>query len=469
MARPLESIVMRKCGVSYNEARQLGNTARVNLNLRKDIVWSKELEEECIRLHSVEKGIPFVPSQSQDRDDESVASSVTSRSSVSELNNDTASLLTAPRKHHGKWRPGHKAQLEEGDSLDGEPLDSPRNEKIVTLPAEMKSPATKKKKKKSSPSSSLKKKSLSSTNSPKPTRKKDKLKGSKSSSTMPTVAERRNSLPPPPLAMTDDEGTSSTEGSSINSISTFKDSKQSARSMTPRVEKPDTSKSGSRPSLVPAVVIRDAKGKEEARDTKPVRGLKGPMADYLKAYMEFWKKTAQPGAAPDDNVDIVMDRAALPASRRVDFGPLMNFIDTDSRGSEAGWTWPSWASFEESGSSLDNNPISVTRLPTQGGREAMKGRMVQIKMPNKARGTLDAAEGKKDTSAPRLPQRRWDPPKCPKRSVSLEELQDIVDFMGEGSLANVHLKRPDEARRACASPKQVPRQTQPHGQRVPQL
>lgn len=439
---------MRKCGVTYGEARQLGNTARENLGLRKDIVWSKELEEECLRLHSVGKGVPFVPAQSNDRDDESVASTVTSRSSVSELNNDTSSLLTAPRKHHGSWRPGAKSQDAE-DSLDGD--EPPCDEKIVTLPAEMAAAATTetKTKKKKKTSTTTKKKSAAS---PKP-KKKDKVSKSAKASTMPTVAERIDSLPPP-LTMTDDEGTSSTEGSSNNSVSTFKPFRDTGHSIRPKMKKVEESETTkSRPSLVPAVV----RGKE-ATDTKPVRGLKGPLADYLRSYMEFWATSGDSAAAPD----IVVDRAALPASRAVDFGPLMNIIDTDSRGSEAGWTWPSSASFDESGSSLD---ISVRRLPTQG-MEAMKGRTVQIKMPNKARGTLDATEGKKDTSAPRLPQRRWDPPKCPKRSVSLEELQDLVDFLGEGSLANVHLKRPEDSRRGCGSTtKQVQRQSQ----RLPQM
>jgi hypothetical protein len=51
----LEKIIMRKCDVPYKHAKMLATQARENLGMaNRSILWSKELEAECIRIHQLE-------------------------------------------------------------------------------------------------------------------------------------------------------------------------------------------------------------------------------------------------------------------------------------------------------------------------------------------------------------------------------------------------------------------------------
>lgn len=58
MPNMMENIVMRKCSLSYKKAKQIVLEARMNLCLlEQSMLWSKELEAECIRIHEVDKVI----------------------------------------------------------------------------------------------------------------------------------------------------------------------------------------------------------------------------------------------------------------------------------------------------------------------------------------------------------------------------------------------------------------------------
>lgn len=48
----LEKIIMRKCDVTHKEAKLIVHKARENLDMSNEsVLWSKELEAECIRVH----------------------------------------------------------------------------------------------------------------------------------------------------------------------------------------------------------------------------------------------------------------------------------------------------------------------------------------------------------------------------------------------------------------------------------
>lgn len=49
----LEKIIMRKCDVTHKEAKTIVHKARENMGMlsNESVLWSKELEVECIRVH----------------------------------------------------------------------------------------------------------------------------------------------------------------------------------------------------------------------------------------------------------------------------------------------------------------------------------------------------------------------------------------------------------------------------------
>ena len=51
----MESIVMRKCDIPLKTARAIIKEAKENIELKRACLWSKEWEQECLRIHQSEK------------------------------------------------------------------------------------------------------------------------------------------------------------------------------------------------------------------------------------------------------------------------------------------------------------------------------------------------------------------------------------------------------------------------------
>jgi hypothetical protein len=59
----LEKIIMRKCDVTHKDAKAIVHKARENLGMlsNESVLWSKELETECLRVHQIDKGGSALP------------------------------------------------------------------------------------------------------------------------------------------------------------------------------------------------------------------------------------------------------------------------------------------------------------------------------------------------------------------------------------------------------------------------